>query len=391
MKRNPYNMPDKIPVLHIITAAPQNERGIMELIDKTDIGIHYFLFDNTEFVYTVWPEWNKYKNRALTLPSKSKLARYRYIREAIRRSGKVVLHGMYFSRMIYYFMFHWNLNFLEKFTWIEWGADLYEWERPETTFLNKKLNSYGQEIRSRIPQIVMTFPVDEITVRKKCSKTVETVLLPLPSIKPMLPRIDEAFTEKKTDKLRIQIAHNALLTNNQIRILSNISKFSSENVQVIVPVAYNIGDVSNTIDKKAYKNAVIKMADYYFGKKAVPFRNMIALDNYMKYLWTVDIIIFDIYRPCGISNLLFMIYMGKKIFLPSDSDYYRYLTKHGIKVYDTDSIPDMTFEEFSSPAEKSDLSMIYDFFDYDKNIEKWNQMLTSWEHFSEHANNNSRT
>ena len=194
----------------------------------------------------------------------------------------------------------------------------------------------------------------------------------------MLPRIDAAYAEKHSDKLRIQIGHNGLLSTNQIRTIDTLSKFKDENIQLVISLAYNIGDLKNAIDKKAYKNAVISIAKYHFGDKAVPFVNMISLDYYMKYLWTVDIVVFDIHRPCGLGNLLFMIYMGKKVFLPSDSDYYKFLTENGIKVYDTNRIAEMSFEEFSAPAEPSDLSLIYELYDFDKNIERWEQLFDSW-------------
>lgn len=373
-------LPEKIPVLHIVTAAPQNARGIMEFIhDRNKDKTHYFLFDSTTQILTTWPEWRKYQYCGLFLPGKSKLARYRYIKQVMERADKIVLYGMYFTRKIYYFLLHWNPHLLKKFTWIEWGADLYEWKLPETSFVNRLMNKLGQELRDKIPQVVLTFPVDELLFRRNHGDYAETIPLGLPCIRPMLPRIDEAYSPKRTDALRIQVGHNGLLATNQIRTLDALSKFKDEDIQVVIPLAYNIGDLKNIIDKKAYKNAVISVAKYHFGKKAVPFVNMIKLDYYMKYLWSVDIIIFDLERPCGIGNLFFMIYMGKKVFLPADSDYYRFLTDKGIKVYDTNRIPEMSYEEFSAPAEQSNLDFLFELYDFDKNNEMWRCLFDSWE------------
>lgn len=372
-------LPDKIPVLHIVTAAPQNARGLMEFVNAhNDDNTHYFLFDSTIQILNQWPEWCKYQYCGLFLPGGSKLKRYRFIKQVIERADKVVLYGMYFSRKIYYFLLHWNPQLLKKFTWIEWGADLYEWRSPVTGFISRKMDQIGQEIRDRIPQVVLTFPVDELIFRRNHGNFAETIPLSLPSTRPMLPRIDAAYAEKKTDKLRIQVGHNGLLSTNQIRTLDTLSKFKDENIQVVIPLAYNIGNLSNTIDKQAYKSAVISVAKNYFGNKAVPFVNMIRLDYYMRYLWTVDIVIFDFKRPCGLGNLFFMIYMGKKVFLPADSDYYKFLTDNGIKVYDTNRISEMSFEEFSAPPEPSDPSFINDLYDYEKNIRSWEQLFATW-------------
>ena len=73
-----------------------------------------------------------------------------------------------------------------------------------------------------------------------------------------------------------------------------------------------------------------------------------------------------------------MIYMGKKVFLPADSDYYKFLTDNGIKVYDTNRISEMSFEEFSAPPEPSDPSFINDLYDYEKNIRSWEQLFATW-------------
>lgn len=372
-------IPDNIPILHIITSAPQNARGIMQLIDQqNEEDNHYFLFDNTERILTVWPEWAKYESHALFLPNSSKISRYRFIKKAVKNSTKIVFHGLYFSRKIYYFLFHWNPHFLKKSTWIEWGADLYRWENPPTGILSAKLNKYGRELRQKVPQVVLTFPIDEVYFRREYGDSAELIALGLPSTQPMLPRIDCAFTKKTTSALRIQVAHNGLLENNQIRIIDVLSRFKDEDIQVIIPLAYNIGDLTDTINKKDYKNAVISFAKYHFGRKAVPFVNMIKLDYYMRYLWTVDVVVFDLKRPCGIGNLLFLIYMGKKVFLPSDSDYYRYLTEHGVEIYDTYSIKNMSFQEFSAPVKSKECKWVKDFFDYDKNNAAWIQLFDSW-------------
>ncbi len=370
------NLPEKIPVLHVITSAPQNERGIMELIHSINEDCsHYFLFDNTKAILHTWQEWRKYEYCGLFLPNKSKLARYQFLLEAFKRADRILLHGMYFARKIYYFILHCHPEFLEKTTWIEWGADLYRWRVNETGIISRKMNQIGDNIRRAIPRTILSFPVDELYYRREYGDSAELIPLPLPATRPILPRIDEAYAEKHDDRIRIQVAHNGLMENHHMRILEAISKFRDENIQVVIPMAYNIGDLKNKIDKKAYKNAVLGYANYCFGKKAVPFTSSVALDYYMRYLWTVDIVIFDLHRPCGIGNLLYMLYMGKKVFLPADSDYYRYLTDKGIKIYDTDKIPEMTFEEFSAPPEEFDKQWLYDFFDFERNTEKWREFL----------------
>jgi len=373
------NIPEKIPVLHVITGTPRNERGLMELIHARNYGMnHFFLFDNPRHILNIWPEWRKYQYCSLFLPSKSAFARYQYLKAIFNKADKIIFHGMFFIRKLYYILFHLNKHLLKKATWIEWGGDLYDWEVPETGIISRMLNRFGREMRRNISQVVLILPIDEIEYRKKYGQLAETIHLSLPSTRPMLERIDKAYSAKTSKAIRIHVGNNGLLSNNQLRILDTLSKFKNEDLQIIIPLAYNIGDLKNIIDKKAYKSAVINYAKYLFGKKAVPFLKTLNLDYYMKYLWTVDIVIFDVHRPIGLGTILYMIYMGNKVFLPRDSLYYQYLTDNGLKVFDTYSINSMSFEEFSAPVVQENIDYLLNIFDYDNNIKKWEKLLDDW-------------
>ena len=49
---------------------------------------------------------------------------------------------------------------MEKSVWVEWNADLYVWEYPETSLRNRIKNYMNRKIRQRFRYMGGTFPVD---------------------------------------------------------------------------------------------------------------------------------------------------------------------------------------------------------------------------------------
>ena len=71
--------------------------------------------------------------------------------------------------------------------------------------------------------------------------------------------------------------------------------------------------------------------------------------------------------------------MGKKIFLPSNSEFYKFLKDQCLAIYDTNEIPNMTFEGFVKPPKQSDLSWIKDYLNNDSSMTKWQAMFDELE------------
>ena len=72
-------------------------------------------------------------------------------------------------------------------------------------------------------------------------------------------------------------------------------------------------------------------------------------ENYFKFMWSVDIAVFCLYRQAALGNIIRLLYMGKKVFLPKDSVMYNFFVENGVEIYDTEAIPNMSYEEFVAP------------------------------------------
>lgn len=65
--------------------------------------------------------------------------------------------------------------------------------------------------------------------------------------------------------------------------------------------------------------------------------------------------------------------------MPANTPYFEFLRSNGLAVYDTNLIPEMSFEEFTRMPEYTNKEWIYDYLNNDKIIEKWKFMFDELE------------
>lgn len=162
--------------------------------------------------------------------------------------------------------------------------------------------------------------------------------------------------EKRTDGIiKVQVAHNSLQVNNHISILAKLERFYAENIRIILPLSYGVFGIGGQYGGFDYKKSVIAVAKSMFKNKVIIINKSIDIESYLRYLWQIDIVVFETSRPIGMANILYLMYMKKKIFLPSDSPQYKFFKEKGIEVYDTYKIPYMSYEEFSMPVKSTEV------------------------------------
>ena len=57
------------------------------------------------------------------------------------------------------------------------------------------------------------------------------------------------------------------------------------------------------------------------------------------------------------------------------SQHYKYLISKGLPIYDTNKIPEMTFEEFTEPPVYDNKEWVYEYMNNDKVMENWAKMF----------------
>ncbi|MGN0505883.1 MAG: TDP-N-acetylfucosamine:lipid II N-acetylfucosaminyltransferase [Lachnospiraceae bacterium] len=269
--------------------------------------------------------------------------RTNHIFRKMKAADSVILHSLYLSR--------WELlrlafspAILRKTAWIEWGKDLYNYKKEDKSLKAIIHNYIHTRIRENVSYFVSIFPPDEQVFRKNFKNRApifQTSYVAYNSIE-LLEK-----TRPKTKRqgvVRVQVAHSCNVWNNHFDILNALAHLKYSRIELVIPLSTG-APIEN-------KKKVSTYAKTLFGHKAKFLWDEMDKEGYFKFLWSVDIAVFWLERQAALGNILRLLYMGKKVFLPKDSVMYDFFVENGVEIYDSKKIPEMTYEEFVAPLKK---------------------------------------
>lgn len=409
---------EKVKFLSVICPDTKTSYGILsQLISHCDLNQHKFFVTANEDCRERFPKLYEFENLIFLPKTKNPLKKFVFFYKLLNSADFIIFHSLYFTSAKYRWFYFLFKKFLKKGVWVEWGADLYLWKNPSVSFKAKIKNYMDKVIRESFKYVAFTFPGNDVEFSKQFRPKSKMFYTPMPnpmsSLTGLMDYIDalnpekqkhkkivhksqvsitpngdilcnsnygleENMLQKKTE-YRIQVAHNSFSFNHHVKLLNYLYEFEDENIELHLPMTYGVYGINGAFGGSQYVKCVEKYGKKLFAKKLTVITKNIPFEQYVKYLWTVDIAVFDFDRPCGLGNIRILLYMGKKIFLPSNSEFYKFLKDQGLAIYDTNEIPNMTFEEFVKPPKQSDLSWIKDYLNNDSSMAKWQAMFDELE------------
>ena len=354
---------------------------MQQIYKNCDMSRHQFVIAAYKEAQMRFPKLNEFPNLIFIPDRGGKIKRILFFFSLLKNADHIIWHSLFFTTRKYLYFLYFFKSLQKKSTWIEWGADLYSWEINNPNRKQKILNKIGKTVRERFQNIGLIFPIDEIVYRQKYGESHKFYYTPMPN--PMkeptglLDFIDQNRPQNQTSgrKYLIQVAHNSFFFNNHIKLLNYLEHFKNEDMHLLLPLTYGVSGINGMFGGKQYLNAVKSYAKRRFKEKACLMTRNVPFEQYVRLLWQVDCAVFDFERPCALGNIRILLYMGKKVYLPAGTPFYNFFIEHGIKVYDTNRIPDMTFEEFIAPPEDSNLEWIRDYMNNDSCIKHWQEMF----------------
>lgn len=235
---------------------------------------------------------------------------------AVNKAEKIIIHGLWSRHTARLLLLQpWVLK---KCYWIMWGGDFYA---PE------KQNWIKKQVIKRIGHCVTFLKGDYELAQKwygatgkyeECLAYSSNVFQPLD-----LPI-------KSESTLFIQIGNSAKATNNHLEIFEKLRPFKEHDIRLIVPLSY-AGDAR-------YISKVIEEGTKIFGGKFEPLTEFMPYEDYLNLLSKIDIAIFNYKRQQGMSNLIALLGLGKKVYIHNDITPYRLFQEIGIHIHDIDHI-----------------------------------------------------
>ena len=263
---------------------------------------------------------------------------------------RLIVHGLPFKSIFRDFLFAGiKLNYT---AWINWGHG-HSYSRRE--IIKKTLDMY---IKPRLNSIIALTKYDEyLMARLYKSNNVHFLPYRSESIQKLF---DNSLTSIKHSGRNILLGVSAGKPQRHIVGIECLSKLDLKGINVYAPLSYNISD-------EKYIQSVIDEGQRKLGDHFNPVKKLMPIDEYVDFLRKMDMIILPSLKQNGLFNIYILLYLGKKIFVPEESNIYISLTKLGLQVETLESISNYSvITEYVKDIQRKNKQIILDLFDLDK-------------------------
>lgn len=233
---------------------------------------------------------------------------------------KIICHSLFDNELVEYL--YSNKNILQnKAYWVIWGGDLYDAPSDE-------INDY---VRSNFKGYINKNDENYTKNKYKISKNFIHASYFFPVTKDIMDNLPNG------EKNYIKIQINNSCDDSTLKMLDILSKFRNENIRVATILSYG---------KLDYKDEIIKKGLEIFGDKFEYLEDFLPPEEFAKFLADNDILILNQDRQQGFGNTVASLYLGAKVYISSNVSTYTYLQKESIKIYNSDEIESMSFDDF---------------------------------------------
>ncbi|MBP0048093.1 TDP-N-acetylfucosamine:lipid II N-acetylfucosaminyltransferase [Marinobacterium sp. AK62] len=243
----------------------------------------------------------------------------------LNTSSKVILHGIFNPRVILIlFLMPW---LLKKCYWVMWGGDLYVYQLGEKNWKWKVKEFLRRPVIKNMGHLVTYIPGDVELARQwygakgeyhECLMYISNV------VDPDMIQEAQAGSEEHLG-INILVGNSADPSNNHIESLEKLLPYKEDEIKIFVPLSYG---------NHEYAKKVIETGKAWFGENFVPITSFMEFDEYLKFLKTIDIAIFNHNRQQAMGNTITLLGMGRTVYLRSDVSQWFFFEDKGIKCLD---------------------------------------------------------
>lgn len=303
----------------------------------------------------------------------------------VKNANRVFIH--YLKDYICRFICDYDIK--EKLYWKLWGADLYNYIPIElydelTKKFLERLNypmrsqlywsssvlSYRKKAIKKISYILSGFQYEYHKIKYFYDTNVKLLpfFYPNPIDFSALKNSDETNVayQKKHNRFAVLIGNSADPTNNHLDMFYALKNKDLKNFDIIVPLSYG--------GNQEYIEYVIKKGKQFFGNRFIPIMEFMEPEDYFSLLKQIDVAIMNHNRAQAVGNVFALLYLGKPVFLKSETSTFKELTDLGFKLFKVEDLADVNlksiFEKGSIIDNRIDLC-----FGEEKAKENWKRIL----------------
>ena len=247
---------------------------------------------------------------------------------------KIICHSLFDNELVDYMFNHQNM-LKQKVYWVMWGGDLYGAPKDEKNdFVRKNVYAYCAVAKG-----------DEKIAQNKYSNIPKTFVTPY--LSPI--SADMLINAKKNEHDSINIQLNNSCDGQILEMLDILSKYKNENINIRTILSY--GDLN-------YKEEIITKGKEIFGNKFSYIDKLMEPKDFCDYMAQNNILVFNQKRQQGIGNISMGLALGAKVYISSEVTTFGYINDNGFKVFDTNEIKNMSYNEFIEYSEEEKINNI---------------------------------
>ena len=257
---------------------------------------------------------------------------------------QVYLQSLYIDKWILILIAIIAIKNRKLFSWYIWSADLYvEHEREQSIkglALSKRVKCWcRKKIIKNLDKIIVAVHGDyENAVR--AYETSATEALAFYSYN--LPD-DAAVDSAKNSREQVLVGHSASQRLKHCETFKRLSDLGYSG-EVISVLSYG--------GSPEYVEKVVQYGKRLFGKKFCPILNWFPYEEYIKMLSEIRAAIFPADRQNGIGNIMYLVYLGKKVFVAPENGILEHLKGEGVKIFE---LNDMDSGNILGPLTKEEI------------------------------------
>lgn len=267
----------------------------------------------------------------------------------LHNARKVMLHGLFsINVLVILFLCPWVLH---KCYWVIWGGDLYQYTNVRTSIPSKLREILRRFIIGRVGHLV-TYIKGDVELARQWYGATGTHHECIMYLSNVVNPGAMAETNPRSGKggLNILLGNSADPSNNHIQALERLLAYKDQDIKIFVPLSY--GD-------RNHARSVIAQGHEWFGEKFVPMTDFMPFEQYLEFLKSLDIAIFNHQRQQAMGNIVTLLGMGKKVFIRSDFSHGRFLTGLGIKL---DDVEQLALEPADAEDAKMNARIVFSYF-----------------------------
>lgn len=331
-------------IVHIVTSH-KHTSGYIDFMNMCMTSYqHRFLIWGNNFELNV-----KDSSNVLYIDSCKSLFQETRLKPMLSEADVIVVSGAFLDG-IFFVHLAFSPALLKKTVFHFWGGDFYCYREaiPKNEGIKRRIRERAKRFFisycfKNCGDLVFLVPADYDAFKNIFKFTRSYSIAKMPG-SPYRKRMSDFRNLHQHSGTKIILGNSATKTNCQGEILKLLhDRYGDEKFEVICPLSY--GDEN-------YKESLIALGNELLGEKFIPLTQFMEGYSYYEFLSDCDIGIFNNDRQQAMGNISWLLGLGKKVYIRTDTSMWDYFQEKGYIVFPVEEIPNQTFDNFVSFPEQ---------------------------------------